>query len=112
MKIRLIAGCVIVAGLIFCPLAPAAPPIVDIESRQDGNLAAAQRLLVQAYALINSAENVNDGQLEGHGQKAKSLISQANAELKEAAVAAAEYRARLKRALDAASQNQGTSTIR
>ena len=112
MKTRLLLGCVVLSIFGWRPAAPAQGPVVDIDPKQDGNLAAAQRLLVQAYALINSAEHVNDGQLEGHGQNARAFIVQANAELKEAAIAAAEYRARLKRALDATPQDRGGTTNR
>ena len=98
MNKRLAVGCMVLTGLLCCHSVPAQGPVTDIDSKQDGNLAAAQRLLVQAYALINAAEHVNDGQLEGHGQKAKAFINQANAELKEAAAAAGAYRARLKAA--------------
>jgi len=49
------------------------------------NLAAAQRLTAQAFAKITAAQEANEFDLGGHAAKAKSLLDQANNELKEAA---------------------------
>lgn len=59
-------------------------PSVDIGSRH-GNLRAAQQSIVSAYQQIEEAQQHNDGQLGGHAQRAKELLSQANQELRQAA---------------------------
>ena len=60
-------------------------PVVNIDRYRHGNLAAAQSYIVQAYQSINSAQQANDGQLGGHAQRAKDLLTQADAELRLAA---------------------------
>ena len=52
------------------------------------NLAAAQRLIAQAAAKIDAAQGANEWDMNGHAQKAKELLSQADHELNEAAGAA------------------------
>lgn len=59
-------------------------PSVDISTRH-GNLRAAQQNIVSAYQQIEQAQQHNDGQLGGHAQRAKDLLSQANQELRQAA---------------------------
>lgn len=61
------------------------PPVRDISPRRHPNLAAAQRLVDQAYNRIVAAQQANEFDLNGHAQKAKELLDQANRELKEAA---------------------------
>jgi hypothetical protein len=65
-------------------------PVRDINKKRHPNLAAAQRLSDQAYARIVDAQKANEWDLDGHAQKAKDLLDQANKELKEAAEAANE----------------------
>ena len=71
-----VLGC---SGAIF-----AQAPVVNIGNRH-GNLRAAQSYIVQAYQRIESAQRDNDGQLGGHAQRAKDLLAQADAELRQAA---------------------------
>lgn len=52
------------------------------------NLAAAQRFTEQAYNKISAAQQANEWDMDGHAQKAKDLLNQANQELKAAAAAA------------------------
>lgn len=52
------------------------------------NLAAAQKLALQAFAKLEAAQKANEYDLGGHAQKAKELLKQANAEIKLAADAA------------------------
>jgi hypothetical protein len=59
-------------------------PVVNI-GRHHGQLREAQGYLVQAYHSIENAQQNNDGQLGGHAQRAKDLINQADAELRQAA---------------------------
>ncbi len=49
------------------------------------NLAAAQRLSEQAFQKIVAAQQDNEWDMEGHAQKAKDLLDQANQQLKLAA---------------------------
>lgn len=52
------------------------------------NIAAAQRLTAQAYQRIVDAQQANEFDMNGHAQKAKDLLDQANRELGMAAAAA------------------------
>jgi hypothetical protein len=63
-------------------------PAQDVSGRRYPNLVAAQRLTAQAYSKIVAAQRANEFDREGHAQKAKELLDQANAELKLAAHAA------------------------
>lgn len=67
-------------------------PVRDISHRRHPNLAAAQRLSSQAYEKIVAAQRANEFDMEGHAQKAKDLLEQANQELKQAAGEANEDR--------------------
>ena len=73
----------VVAG--FAGVTLAQGPVVNIDSRRHGNLAAAQSYIVQAYRRINQAQGANNDQLGGHAQRAKDLLNQADAELRAAA---------------------------
>src|SRR5580704_9769325 len=67
-------------------------PVVNISNRH-GNLRSAQQDIVNAYQKVQNAQAANDGQLGGHAQRAKDLLAQADAELRQAAnVANAEGR--------------------
>lgn len=68
--------------------ATAQVPVQNIDPERHGNLAAAQRLVVQAFERLNDAQNANDYQLGGHAARAKELLRQANDEIKMAAEAA------------------------
>jgi hypothetical protein len=59
-------------------------PVVNISNRH-GNLRSAQQDIVNAYQMIQRAQSANDGQLGGHAQRAKDFLSQADAELRQAA---------------------------
>ncbi|MGH8042027.1 MAG: hypothetical protein ACREPN_08295 [Rudaea sp.] len=61
------------------------PPVRDVSHHRHPNIAAAQRLTSQAFAKIEAAQRANEFDLNGHAQKAKELLDQANRELKEAA---------------------------
>jgi len=70
--------------------AAAAEPVDNISAHKHPNLAAAQRLVTQAYEKTSAAQAANEWDLGGHAQKAKELLDQANRELKAAAVTANE----------------------
>jgi hypothetical protein len=69
-------------------LAIAQRPKEDVSPRRHPNLAAAQRFTEQAWQKISAAQEANEFDMQGHAQKAKELLSEANKELKEAAEAA------------------------
>lgn len=62
-------------------------PVQNVSGKRHPNLAAAQRLSANAYQKIIAAQQANEWDLEGHAQKAKDLLDQANQELKQAAQA-------------------------
>jgi len=63
-------------------------PKKNISAARHPNLAAAQRLSQQAFEKIVAAQQANEWDMQGHAQKAKDLLDQANKELKAAAQAA------------------------
>ena len=69
-----------------CAIAPA--PKQNVAAGRHPNIAAAQRLSAQAYQKIVAAQQANEWDMQGHAQKAKDLLDQANNELKAAAQAA------------------------
>lgn len=67
------------------------PPAENVGHRHP-NLMAAQRLCGQAYDHIVAAQQANEWDMDGHAQRAKDLLDQANRELKLAAEAANHHR--------------------
>ena len=65
-------------------------PAQNVSAKRHPNIAAAQRLTAQAYQRIVAAQKANEWDMEGHAQKAKDLLDQANNELKQAAQEANE----------------------
>ena len=63
-------------------------PIRNIDPKRNPNLAAAQRLIDDAYHKISDAQRANEFDMSGHAQRAKELLDQANRELGKAAEAA------------------------
>jgi len=98
-KRNMVLGSMLVMVLLFGSLAyaqnPAGqgkgkglpPPEQNISAKRHPNLAAAQRLLDQAFNKIEAGQRANEFDLEGHAAKAKSLIDEASKELKQAAEA-------------------------
>lgn len=60
-------------------------PKKNVSGAAHPNLAAAQRLTAQAFVKITAAQQANEFDLGGHAAKAKTLLDQANNELKQAA---------------------------
>lgn len=87
MKTLISAG-VLGVSLTFASVA-AAKPATNIGGKHP-NLAAAQRLVEQAYEKITAAQKANEYQLGGNAAKAKDLLEQVNNLLKEAARTANE----------------------
>lgn len=92
MKVRsLVLGTVLSAGLVaggFAGGLALAQPERDISPMRHPNLAAAQRLIDQAYGKISAAQQANEWDMQGHAAKAKELLDQASRELKLAAESA------------------------
>lgn len=65
-----------------------AQPKTNVSAARHPNINAAQRLCQQAWEKIQAAQQANEWDMQGHAAKAKSLLDQANTELKEAAQAA------------------------
>ena len=63
-------------------------PRENISPKIHANLAEAQDHIKMAYNKITEAQAANDDRLGGHGNRAKALLDQADAELKAAAEAA------------------------
>jgi len=86
MRTTLLAT-LLVAGLSLGAVA-AQRPKENVSPRRHPNLAAAQRLVDQAFNKITAAQQANEFDLGGHAAKVKQLLEQANSELKAAAEAA------------------------
>lgn len=76
------------AALLCSSIGFAQQPVRNVSGKRHPNLAAAQRLTDQAYQKIVAAQQANEFDMDGHAQKAKDLLDQANRELKQAAEAA------------------------
>ena len=78
----------VLGGLLLVGGFAIAQPKRNINPGRHPNLAAAQRLSQQAFEKIVAAQQANEWDMQGHAQKAKELLEQANNQLKEAAEAA------------------------
>ncbi len=78
-----VLGTLVIAGGLA-----SAQPKRNVSAARHPNLAAAQRLSEQAWNRIMEAQRANEWDMQGHAQKAKELLDQANRELKMAAEAA------------------------
>ena len=74
--------------LFVAGMAMAQRPKENVSGARHPNLAAAQRLSQQAWQRIVQAQEANEFDMQGHAQKAKNLLDEANKELKMAAEAA------------------------
>jgi hypothetical protein len=82
-----IASAALLAGIALIATAAIAQqqPVRDISGKRHPNLARAQHQVDMAYQSVLAAQRANEFDLGGHAQKAKDLLDQANAELKQAA---------------------------
>jgi hypothetical protein len=62
-----------------------------VSASKHPNLAAAQRDCDDAIAKISAAQSANEWDMGGHAKKAKELLTEASAEIKEAALAANKH---------------------
>jgi hypothetical protein len=84
-----VASTLLSLGLVTAGITIAqGPPERNVNPNRHPNLAGAQRLCDQAYSKIVAAQQANEWDMDGHAQKAKDLLDQANRELKAAAEAA------------------------
>ena len=84
-------GLVATVAALAAGVAWAQEPEQNIDPDRHGNLAAAQRLVVEAFDRITEAQQDNRYNLGGHAARAKHLLRQANDELRLAAVAANDH---------------------
>ncbi len=82
-----VATSVLSASLLFggAAIARTQKPAHNVSAKRHPNIAAAQRLTDEAYNKIVAAQKDNEWDMDGHAQKAKELLDQANNELKQAA---------------------------
>lgn len=83
--IKTLLKLLVAASLLAGGVAIAQKPAQNVNPNHHPNLAAAQRLSEQAYQKVVAAQHDNEWDMEGHAQKAKDLLDQANNELKKAA---------------------------
>ena len=83
MRTRVVVGAI--AGLLVAGFSFAQKPAQNVSGRRHPNIAAAQRLVAQAFEKVSAAQQANEFDMAGHAAKAKQLLDQANAELKLAA---------------------------
>jgi len=76
---------IVAASLLCGGVAIAQKPVQNVNPHHHPNLAAAQRFSEQAYQKIVAAQEANEWDMEGHAQKAKDLLDQANQQIKLAA---------------------------
>jgi hypothetical protein len=81
--LAVVTACLLLLG----SLALAQRPERDISPERHPNLAAAQRLSAQAWQRVLDAQRANEWDLDGHAQRAKTLLDDVNHELKLAAEA-------------------------
>ena len=85
---QLVAPAAVAFGMIVGTVVMAQGPARNINPGRHPNLAAAQRLSHQAFEKVIAAQQANEWDMQGHAQKAKDLLDQANNELRQAASAA------------------------
>jgi hypothetical protein len=86
MTTRILAP--IIASLLLIGGIAIGQPQQNVSKGKHPNLAAAERLSLQAYEKITAAQEANEWDMQGHAKKAKELLDQVNKELKQAAQAA------------------------
>jgi hypothetical protein len=82
---------IFMAALFCSGVGLAQAPVQDIDKKLHPNLALAQNHLVQATNYISVAQRDDKYDMQGHAEKARQLIMQANQEIKLAAESANAY---------------------
>jgi len=80
--------CLLGALLVVGGAAVAQKPQRNVSGARHPNIAAAQDLSRRAWQRVMDAQRANEWDMEGHAQRAKNLLDEANNELKMAAGAA------------------------
>ncbi|HTS59440.1 MAG TPA: hypothetical protein VMH03_17990 [Terriglobales bacterium] len=78
----------LLSGVLLSVVTLAQTPVVDIDAQKHPNLAAAQRHIVEATQALIKAQQENKDDMQGHAEKARQHLDQANQEIKAAAAAA------------------------
>lgn len=89
MRKSIFSAPILVAALAL-PVFAKDPPATNVSAAKHPNLAAAQRLSLEAFTKLEDAQRANEYDLKGHAAKAKELLRQANDEIKLAAQASNE----------------------
>lgn len=87
---KLTSAVVLGIALLTAGAASAEKPVTNVSAKKHKNLAAAQRLVEQAYDKITAAQKANEYQLGGNAAKAKDLLEEVNKLLKDAAIVSNE----------------------
>ena len=87
-KYKVLFAWMFAAVLLCCGVVLAQAPKQNVSPKKHPNLAAAQRMCHNAYEKVVAAQEANEWDMQGHAQKAKDLLDQADKELKQAAGAA------------------------
>lgn len=87
-RLRIIALAVLLGAVAVAVAIAQGPPARNVSGRRHPHIAAAQRLSHQAFEQIVQAQQANEWDMQGHAQRAKDLLDQANNELRQAATAA------------------------
>jgi hypothetical protein len=87
-KKSLVINTILIAALFCGGFVLAQAPVQDIDGNLHANLAAAQAHVVQAFNSILAAQKQNSDDMQGHAEKARQFLIQANQELKLAALSA------------------------
>lgn len=85
MKKKVFAIPAMLATVLLCGITLAQEPVQDIDPNIHPNLAAAQKHVVEANAALQVAQKDNRGDMQGHAEKARYYLVQANIEIKAAA---------------------------
>jgi hypothetical protein len=85
---KLLINTILGATVFCCGLTLAQEPVQNIDRKVHPNLAEAQNHVAQANKYIIVAQKDNKNDMQGHAEKARQLLVQANQELKLAAEAA------------------------
>jgi hypothetical protein len=88
MKTLLLSA--LVCASLGAGVALAKEPVRNVSAKKHPNIAAAQKLVAQAFSKVEAAQKANEFDLGGHAQRAKELLDQVNQELKLAAEVANE----------------------
>jgi hypothetical protein len=82
---KLLIGAAMLTVLAYGGVVFAQSPVVNIDPNRHGNLSSAQSYIVQAWQMVDQAQEANHDRLGGHAQRAKELLNQADEEIRLAA---------------------------